>query len=89
MASDGDWAWDLYKDLPQLWTVLYHSSAFDFLADPRASDAIQQSLSETTHTSDEQPRFYDPAKISSKKTSKLMAPRIKYDLTLFNLCFGQ
>ncbi|CBY15568.1 unnamed protein product, partial [Oikopleura dioica] len=87
MSSDGEWAWEKYKDSPELWKLIYHASPFNFLIDPRAGDANKLALTEPSSTSDEQPRFYDPAK--TKKSSRRSAPRVKYDLTLFKLCFGQ
>jgi hypothetical protein len=83
----GDWAWQRFKDDPQLWVTLYHSSPFDFLADPRTSDASKLALTDSATTTDDDIPFYDPSTV--KTSSKRSAPRVKYDMALFNLCFGQ
>jgi hypothetical protein len=88
VQKDGDWAWTRFKDDPQLWVTLYHSSPFDFLVDPRINDATKLALTDAGTTSDDSGTFYDPA-TEKRRSSRRSAPRIQYDMALFNICFGQ
>ncbi|CBY10861.1 unnamed protein product [Oikopleura dioica] len=83
---DGQWAWNRFRNDPELWIQIYHGNPFEHLHDPRVADQNQPEPT-TSLLGGPPPTLLGTAEGNPDPAS--VQDRVQHDSELYGLVFGR